>query len=295
MITYQGKNADTYVKLTEGKAHVILLSGQSNASGWSLRNFLAEKISAEEMARYDSGFENVLIDYNCDSNISDAFVPVKMGQGLNDGIGSVRFGPEIGIAEYLTANYPNEVFYIIKSSRSSSGLADVNGTFPNWLDGGTVLDDFSAHVQASLDRMKAAGLDPEIFAMVWMQGETDAATLTAAKNYANREAELLGKLYERFGAYMAEGGMAFLDAAIYEAPHFVHSDELNRSKRDFAQASVNHYFLDTNEQGLDTVHEATLLNAPEVIDTNHYDSDDMIKLGRLFGETLGQVLTNAAQ
>ena len=293
MLTYQGMNNNEYTRLTPGKAHVILMGGQSNASGWSLRDYLAARIPAEQIAVYDNGFENVLIEYNCDSNVSDAFVPVKMGQGLNDGIGTVRFGPEIGIAEYLTHNYPDEVFYIIKSSRSSSGLADVNGVFPNWLDGGTVLDDFKSAVNTALERMKAAGLDPEIFAMVWMQGETDAATLDAAKNYANREAELLGRIYESFGSYMAPGGMAFLDAAIYEAPQFVHASDLNRSKYEFAQASKNHYFVDIRDHGLDTIHEATCLNTPEAIDTNHFDSDDMLTLGRLFGETLGQVLANA--
>ena len=294
MATYQPNN-ETYVRPTPGKAHVILLGGQSNASGWALRDILAANIPAEQMARYDNGFENVLIAYNCDKNVSEEFVPVKMGQGLKDECGTVRFGPEIGIAEHLTRTYPNEVFYIIKSSTSSSGLADVNGVFPNWLDGGTVLDEFKSTVRSALERMEASGLEPEIFAMAWMQGETDSLVLDTAKAYAGREAELLGHLYESFGSYMAPGGMAFLDAGIYEVPHFTYSAYLNRSKREFVQASINHYFLDTNGHGLDTIHEATQLADPSVIDMNHYDTDDMLKLGNLFGEAISLVLTNAEQ
>ena len=45
------------------KAKVIVLLGQSNASGCTYNNYLEMNTSKEEYERYQNGFDNVIINY----------------------------------------------------------------------------------------------------------------------------------------------------------------------------------------------------------------------------------------
>ncbi len=267
-----------YTHLSEGKAHVILLAGQSNATGQSLCALLENHVTADQLARYRAGYENILIDYNSDGQArSNGFVPVKLGQSA----GIDRFGPEVGLADYLSRVYPEETFYIIKSSFSGSNL------YADWAETGFASKQFMSDVTNSLYRLKRLGLEPEIFAMLWMQGESDAWVLDQTFAYGAHEEELLGRINDRFGTYMAPGGMAFLDAGIYEGigTPWTYAPLLNNMKRNHAHTSPNFYYLDTNTPDIDPRDENN--------DIAHYDSDDMIELGELFGEFVGQVLTHA--
>ena len=286
-----------YTKLSEGKAHVILLGGQSNATGISLGSLLSNHYSEEQVARFYEGYENVLIDYSADNNTSSRFVPVKMGQGNTVN----SFGPELGLADYLSRTYPGETFYIIKATSSGSSL------FGDWgLVGNTHLDPYGTptnsgasytkfinYVTASLNRLEQMELEPEIFAMLWMQGETDSWYMDKTLAYTNNEIGLLERINTAFGDYMAEGGMAFLDAAIYEGPAWVYAPIINNRKIALANTSQNYYYLDTNARGIDPRDEHSAASTAGEVDIAHYDSDDMIELGELFGEGIAQVLTNA--
>ena len=292
-----------YTQLSEGKAHVILLGGQSNATGISLGSLLGNHYSEEQVNRFYAGYDNILIDYSADSNASRGFVPVKMGQGNTK---DVSFGPELGLADYLSRTYPGETFYIIKATNSGSSLfgnwgevgdthIDPNG---NPAASGTSYTHFINHVTTSLGRLEQMGLEPEIFAMLWMQGETDSWYLDKSEAYAENEAALINRISTQFTDYLAEGGMAFLDAAIYEgstwasAP-WTYATIVNNGKLALAAASQNHYFLDTNGRGIDPRDEHSAASAEGEVDIAHYDSNDMIELGELFGEGISQVLINA--
>ena len=57
------------------KATVILLAGQSNASGCSLDEYLQKNVSPEKYAEYEAGYDNVYINYFASgNNQSDGFV-----------------------------------------------------------------------------------------------------------------------------------------------------------------------------------------------------------------------------
>ena len=291
-----------YTKLAEGKAHVILLAGQSNATGISLGSLLGNHYSEEQVNRYYAGYENILIDYASDNNASGRFVPVKMGQGNTVN----SFGPELGLADYLSRTFPGETFYIIKATSSGSSLFGDWGLvgdthvdpYGNPTNSGASYTKFINHVNASLGRLENMGLEPEIFAMMWMQGETDSWYLDQSTTYFDHEVALLSRFNAEFGDYMAEGGMAFLDAAIYEgsawtsAP-WVYAPIVNNGKLALANSSQNYYFLDTNVRGIDPRDEHSAASAEGEVDIAHYDSDDMIELGELFGEGIAQVLANA--
>lgn len=270
-----------YTKLTEGKAHVIILTGQSNSAGQSLVSYLSSKIDAQTYARYEAGYENILIDVHPDNNIETAvntggFVPVKLGQGSY----SDRFGIEIGLADYLTRTYPGETFYIIKSGFSASGLAK------HWQKGGICYTPFAANLQTSLGRLRSMGLDPEVFAIMWMQGETDACSTGDTGRYGRLLVELIDRLTEDCGTHVAPGGPAFIDAAICESSIWPYAKIVNQFKEVGAATSQNRYFIDTNT-------DPKLAGLYENNDPAHYDSVDMIKLGELFGKVIGTVIENS--
>ena len=271
----EAPDAAQYTQLSADKAHVIILAGQANATGAALGSLLETHVSEEQMARYREGYSNVLIDYTADNNFSGGFVPVKLGQGQDIS----RFGPELGLADYLSRTYPNETFYIVKSSASESSL------YQSWADNGGSYYFFTNHVRLAMDRLEAKGLEPEIFAMCWMQGEADSRDFDHTNLYADREFDLIDRISEDFDDYMAEGGMAFLDASIYEGGKNAWALLLNQCKRDLASRSQNFYYIDTNAHGIDPRDEND--------DLANYDSDDMIELGELFGEAISTVLVNA--
>ena len=271
----EAPDAAEYTQITEGKAHVILLAGDSNASGYAQSSLLSNSVSAAQLARYSAGYSNVLINYVSDSNASGSFVPVQLGQGHN----ASMFGPEVGLADYLSRAYPGETFYIVKYTATGASL------FQSWQDGGGAYYFFGEHVKAAMKLLEKQGLEPEIFAMCWLQGEVDSKTEENATFYGDREFALFNYIGEDFSKYMAEGGMAILDAAIYECPENDWSPVLNFYKRDFANLSQNYYYIDTNVRDID--------GRDENNDPTHYDSDDMIQLGKLFGKGIGRVLANA--
>ena len=216
-VSYEKKTGETeeilpenYTKLTKGKAHVILMGGQSNATGNTRIQDLKNIPDA-----YTEGYDNILINYNSDQYTAGAsFEPVKLGQGRVDANYGALYGPEVGLADYLNSNFPGEKFYIIKAAFSGTALHD------SWAANGACYIYFADIVQTALKQLEAEGLEPEIFAMCWMQGESDAitsqSTMEQTLAYAENETALFNRIEDRFRAYVAPGGMAVLDAAIYD-------------------------------------------------------------------------------
>ena len=103
------------------RVKVILLLGQSNATGSSITAYLKDNISPEQFARYEQGYESVLINYCLDDHnaTSDGqFVPVDLTCGATTGF----FGPEVGMAERLSALYPDREFFIVKCATGGTSL-----------------------------------------------------------------------------------------------------------------------------------------------------------------------------
>ena len=92
------------------KAKVIIISGQSNATGNAWNMYLSE----EEQQKYSRGFDNVYINArnSLTENNTEFFTPVTFGWGENKD----TFGPELGLSEVLSTEFEEEKFYIIKYS-----------------------------------------------------------------------------------------------------------------------------------------------------------------------------------
>ena len=269
----------------ENTAKVIILGGQSNAVGSSSISQLHNKFGEDKYKEYANGYENVKIIYRCTStgrenlslsNYSDTFVNVKAGQGYT----SSSFGPELGLAEYLNKNYPNETFYIIKYAIGGCSMAGYWNV--NKEDKQSGLTNFKETVDLGLSQLKEQGLDPKIIAFLWMQGESDCGSLPGAFNYYDMQVGLVDHIREIYAPNASNKGIAFIDAEISDSGYWNFYMPLNSVKRDIEKLSPINFLIDTNGNGLTTLYENN--------DPAHYDSDSMIWLGQLYGEELSKIL-----
>lgn len=261
------------------KATVILLGGQSNASGCSSDEYLQQNVSAEKYEEYQNGYDNVYINYFAsDTNESKAFVKC----GAKQGEGGGYFGPELGLAETLHEERPDELFFVIKYAWGGTNL------YSQWLSPssfgktGTVYKAFAAYVQDSLDYLVSKNYDIAIEGMCWMQGESDAFSVKNATDYEKHLINFIKDVRKKFSKYAAKDGIAFIDAYIADNPmYWVFCDEVNASKDAVAKASSMNVLIDTISEGL------TCANEPaDTPDLAHYDSLSQLKLGNLFASHL---------
>ena len=267
--------------LTPGKAHVIIMSGQSNMVGRAQIRYLEQTATAEELAAYKAGYENIQIFYYVDhensdpTNIATEFVPVTLGQGST----TVQFGPEVGLAEYLNKAFPGEKFYLIKCAWSGAGLFNCFGA------GQYHFTEIVRRINVGINLLKNEGLDPEIFAFCWMQGETDAMYPEHAPNYLTNQTNMVNNWFKLYKKMAAPNGIAFIDAGISEQWQYYKT--VNNAKVTFQTQGTNRYYIDTIANGLTTLYENN--------DKSHYDSQSKIKLGRLYGQMIEMYLQGKQQ
>ena len=261
------------------KATIILLGGQSNASGCSRDEYLKKNVSAEKYQEYEDGYDNVYINYfSSGNNRSDEFVKASVMQGENGGY----FGPELGMADKLHEMYPDETFFIIKWAWGGTNL------FEQWLspssDGktGDLYKHFVTYVNASVKYLVSKNYDVTIEGMCWMQGESDSFSTENATDYEIHLTNFIKDIRKEFKKYAADDGIAFIDAYIADNPvYWVYCDMVNESKRRVAESSDMNVVVDTITAGLSCSAEPD--DTPDVA---HYDSMSEIKLGHLFIEHL---------
>jgi len=257
------------------KATVILLGGQSNASGASRDDYLQKNISADKYAEYKNGYDNVYINYYVsDNNLSEGFVKCAAQQGESGGF----FGPELGLAEKLNELYPDEMFFIIKCTWSGTNLCE------QWLSPsslgktGPLYKQFVKYAKTSLEYLTSKNYDISITGMCWMQGESDTTTEKKAMGYEKALRNFIKDIRNQFAGYAAADGIAFIDAYIADNPdYWVYCDLVNQAKQTVAATSPMNVVIDTVAEGLTCSQEPE--GAPDIA---HYDSMSQIKLGHLF-------------
>lgn len=273
--------ADTLPDGGGKKVTVILLGGQSNASGCSFDEYLQKNVSAEKYAEYENGYDNVYINYFASgTNESKGFVKCSTRQGEF----GTCFGPELGIADKLHEMYPDEMFFIIKYAWGGTNL------FEQWLSPsskgktGEMYRAFVSFVQTSIKYLESRNYDVTIEGMCWMQGESDSFSVENATDYKVHLTNLIQDVRKEFSSYAADDGIAFVDALIADNPVFwVYCHEVNQSKRDVAEESSMNVLIDTVKEGLSTATEPE--DNPDI---PHYDSLSEIKLGHLFAEEVAK-------
>lgn len=281
-----------------GPVNVILVSGQSNGVGCSRSSYIKTSMSLSDYNRFEAGFESIKISFDCwtkdgfdtgnyryfSQNKSNGFVPVKLGQGN----GPETFGPEIGIADYLTDNegtdWGGKVF-IIKYACGASCLKD------DWLDKKTspMYGRFIKYVKSAMSKLSNQGYKPTIKAFCWMQGEGDAYNASYYNYYKANLETFVGNVRHDLLKLSGNKEMAFVDAKINGVGDWSKYgngwSEVNKAKGQFANSSDNNFVIESIIEGL------TSLNEPSGNpDKDHWDSSSEVKLGRLFAEAFEQFL-----
>ena len=259
------------------KATVILLGGQSNASGCSRDEYLRKNTTPEEYAKYEAGYDNVYINYYVSgSNVSEEFVKCGACQGENGGF----FGPELGIADKLNELYPDRTFFIIKCAWGGTNLYEQWKSPSSFGKTGSLYNTFVSYVNTSLEYLVSKNYDIEIEAMCWMQGESDSLNLDVANNYDKNLKNFISDIRKEFSDYASDDGIAFVDAYICDASiYWTYADEVNDAKRRVADSSPINAVVDTVAAGL------TVSGEPEESpDIAHYDALSELKLGWMFAK-----------
>lgn len=255
-------------------ARVILLLGQSNATGCSLNDYLEKNVPAEDFARYSSGFDSVLINFCLDDHKYSShgeFVPVDLTVSAEG-----CFGPELGMAQKFAEAYPEETVFILKYSMSGYSLHH------HWLCGGargSIYEAALAFIQTQMSALAEHGYDARIEAVCWMQGESDTTDFKASK-YLENQTAFASYLREDLAAYAHRDGILFIDAGISNSPYCEPAyPEINDAKLAFSHLSPLNFYFSTIDAGY-TVH----LEPEGDPDWGHYDSLSMLALGHTFAE-----------
>ncbi len=262
------------------KIPVILLLGQSNASGCSIVEYLSLNASEEDFARYSRGYDNILINYCIDNHhfsSEGGFVKVDLSCGCGNGF----FGPEVGLADTLDKKLSGERVIILKYTMSGYSLAN------HWLRDGERSDIYNAcalFVEHYMDYLAEMNYKPVLKAICWMQGESDTAEKNAVRYYDN-QVKFVDYLRADFDKYN-DGEIYFIDAGISSSPYCEPGyPVVNEAKERISKLSQYNLYFSTIDAGLTTLYEPDY--AP---DLGHYDSLCEIKLGEMFGERVASIL-----
>ena len=258
------------------KAKVIVLLGQSNASGCTYNNYLEMNTSKDEYERYQNGFNNVLINYSIDNRsytTNGEFKNVDLTCGVKEG----RFGPELGMSDVLSKEFKDETIFILKFTMSGYSLNH------HWLNNYERFDIYNAcliFLETYLDYLISKNYDINLDAICFMQGESDTTEYKASRYY-NNLIKFTNYLRSDLDKYN-DDEIYFIDAGISDSPYCLPSyPDINKAKEDFSKLSPYNIYFPTIENGLTTMNEPY-----ENPDLGHYDSLSMIRLGELFGEHL---------
>ena len=280
------------------KADIIVLSGQSNAVGVGHVSCLPSHFDNETIAKWKAGYPDIKINYFSHDKKSGGFVNTSTGCTE---VKKETIGPELGIAAELAEKYPGREFFIVKFAvggmsmhkdfLSPSGGAEYDaGSYADQLPGivaciesGAVArpswcyNELVKLLRESISYLEDNGYEPSVRAFCWMQGENDACSEQFTETYIKTYGAMLHDLSAAFPGYFDE--CVYIDAGISAVWPFY--ERINADKRAFAEQAENRVYIDTIAAGLTTEHEP--FGAP---DTYHYDSDCVIKLGRLFARAM---------
>ena len=264
---------DTLPKVNNSSTKVVLLYGQSNATGVASNAYLQANLPTE-YETVSQGYDNVLINFiteNGGNTSHGKFVKVQPGQGCS----TDYFGPELGIASVLSTKYSNEQVFIIKYSWGGTVLND------QWLDGdykrGELYKAALSFTKTSLKYLKNKGYNPEITAVCWMQGESDSFVKDIADRYYTNTAKFVEYLRKDLSKYYTKD-FTYIDAGIAEIEEYwVNPKTTNAAKQKYADEHENCIYFSTEEMGL-----TTYLEPVESPDKAHYDSVSAFELGKKF-------------
>ena len=191
------------------------------------------------------------------------------------------FGPEVGFAQSLTEHMQLENLWLIKYAVGGSSLLAWE---PEWsAECAAITDDADkgALYPRLVNHFKQVtqGVQADVLACLWMQGESDSRHERAASQYEAKLRHFISSLRRD----LAAPEMAFILGLANPPPDpFYHAETVQSAQRNTARDCRNVYLVDSN--GL-TKHEDDL----------HYDSAGQLELGKRFAGKLCQHLRHNAK
>lgn len=273
---------------------VVVLAGQSNMEGntWSQYVSTDYGFSEEEVTRIKAGYENITMSYRCFYNGAPSagtdsygvFMPVKLGQANTIN----KFGPEIGIADYLTEQGLGGKVALIKYAVGASALDPQANEWGSPSSGretnGKWYDRMLTLVANGLEYLEQyTEKKPVIKAFCWMQGESDAGNPSYRNRYFENTNIFVNDLRSEWEGDSKKDGFTFIDA--YISQYWTGYASINQAKSDYHDLDDNSALINTIEEGLEYDKQPV-----GNIDYYHYDASSMFKLGRLFGEHIKNAL-----
>ena len=276
---------------------VIILSGQSNAVGYTSSKYIIDTINSDKYNEYEIGYNNVKICYNCyektlnksspyielNKSPEDIFVDTKLGQGKDNN----SFGIEIGIAESISHIFTGKNIYLIKVACGGSNIKD------DWMNTNSpMFSKLYNYTKSQLKILSNNGYRPIIRAICWMQGESDAtSSLGYHASYYNDLKTFVKRIRSTFSKNSIKGDIPFIDAGINnDSTTWPYWEDINNAKKAFASEKDKNIYIDTVSAGLHTDREPI-----GEVDYPHYDSDSEIKLGHLFAEEIIKIVGNKSE
>ncbi len=248
---------------------VVILAGQSNATGCALCEDLREYVTPKDFELLTNGFANQKIiwfndgsDFDMDSS-RGCFSNVQLGQSIV----KEYFGPEIGISYVF--NQAGKKLIIVKYTSPGSFITRFVSVSN---DSSVVLNQtLEEFLIQSLQELVNEGYSPAIKAFCWMQGEADSSWRNTAERYLNLEKGLITDVRRKFGK-----DIVFIDAKITDwnlVTPFCFQNIVNEAKINLSDG-VQNYMINSDN-----------LSKKED-DLAHYDSRSQFELGKRFGEMI---------
>jgi iduronate 2-sulfatase len=248
---------------------VYILSGQSNMDGRGKKSELTGDLAAWAKPQAD-----VRIAYsNSDRRgpyATEGFVPLAPGYSVPPGTKERKlpgdtFGPEVSFGRAIADALPGERIVLIKFSEGGTSLHN------DWMPDRdkSLYPQMLAFVRKSLKALEDAGETPQLAAMIWHQGESDASLPEGEYQ------KLLTQFIARVRTDLASPELPFVIGEVYDNGK---RDRVRAGQRATAAAVPNVKFA--SAQKLVTSDAGT-----------HFDTASQIELGR----RLAAALTNPAK
>lgn len=262
--------------IRSGKANVILITGQSNASGYSESSFLQSK-NPYIYNKFREGVTNVFTSYYAqDKRRNEYFEPTRFGLAESDSM----FGPEIGVADVFSE--ANGFTYIIKFAVGATKLQG------DWLNSngerGRYYNDSIDWFQKRLNYLESRGVEPNIIGQFWMQGEADS-TKELCTSYGSSLKNLISFYRNDLQKYY-DDHYTFVDACISAKTSWPNPEVVNEQKQKVSDADPNVFCIKTNGEDETALNLDVKSHSGEGDDTAHYDSQSQVLLGQRAGQII---------
>ena len=153
----------------------IIVAGQSNALGY-LNNSPAPYVVRPSIVIWNN----------------NTWEPMNPGVNTGTPTNPYAWGPEVGFATKWWLNHGDEVLYIVKSAKGSTGL-DLDPYAQDWSPAST-----NELFDITKDKIAASSIGNAT--VLWAQGEQDAANELAANAYAQNLEDLKEAAFNEWGA-----------------------------------------------------------------------------------------------